>query len=65
MHWPMRVEGAETGDRVQTAMHTMEKALLEMTSVHQLSFILENRKYIGLGSLGTNPNFAISGTLPL
>lgn len=34
----------------------MEVALQKMTSVIQLSFIPEYRKYVGLGSLGTKPN---------
>lgn len=52
----MRVKGAEVGNRVQTAVGTIVKALQKMTFVNQLSFISGYRKYAALGSLGTNPN---------
>ena len=56
MHWFMRVERADLGKWVPTTVGLTEKALWRMTSVNQLSFIPEYRKYIGLGTLGTNPN---------
>ena len=52
----MRVEGAEAGNRIQTAVGVIEKALQETTSINQLDIIPEYKEYIGLGSLGTNPN---------
>ena len=39
--WSMRVEGAEAGSRVHTAVDMTEVALWEMTSVRQLHFIPE------------------------
>lgn len=51
----MRLEGAEAGNRVQTAVGTIEKALWGMTSVNQLSYIPYHRKYIGLGAWGQTP----------
>ena len=38
-HWPIREEGTEVGNGVQSAVDTMEIALQHKTSVHQLSFI--------------------------
>ena len=55
-HWSMREKGAEAGNGVQKAVSVMETALWEMTLINQLSFIPEYKEYIGLGSLGTNPN---------
>ena len=48
----MRVEGAEMGNRVLIAIDVMEIALQDMTSVNQINFIPEYRRYIGLGNLG-------------
>lgn len=55
-HPSKRGEGAEVGNRVQKAVDMMGIALWELTSVGQLNFLLEYRKYMGLGSLGANPN---------
>lgn len=53
IHWSM-VEGAEAGNRVWTAVGMMEIAFQEMILMNYLDFISDNRKYIGLGSLGTS-----------
>ena len=44
-------EEAEAENRAQMAVGT-----IEMMVVNQVNFISENREYIELGSLGTNPN---------
>lgn len=48
----MRVGGAEVGNRVLLAINVMEKALQNTTSVNQINFIPEYRRYVGLGNLG-------------
>ena len=48
----MRVEGAEVGNRVLKAVDVMEIDLQNVTSVNQINFIPEYRRYIGLGNLG-------------
>lgn len=40
------------GNRVLIAIDVMEIALQNMTSVNQINFIPEYRRYIGLGNLG-------------
>lgn len=55
-HRSTRVERAGVVNRVQKAVNMIEVALWEMTSVRQLNFIPEYRKYIRLGSLGANPD---------
>lgn len=55
-HWPMMVEGAEVGNWVLKAVDIMVMTLLKKTSVRQLNFVPEYRKYIRLESQGTNPN---------
>ena len=51
----MRVEGTEAGNRVCTAVGTMETVLCDTTWVNQFSFISESSRYIRLESLGKNP----------
>lgn len=52
-HPYMEVMRAEAGNRVQMAAEVMEIGLWEKTSMRQLNFIPEYRKYIALGNLGT------------
>ena len=54
LHWSVGVEGAEAGNRVWMAVGMMEIAFQEMILMNYLDFIPDNRKYIGLGSLGTS-----------
>lgn len=53
--WSTRVEGVEAGNSVGMAVGTVGKALQEKTSMNQFDFI-PTGKYIGLGSLRTNPS---------
>lgn len=46
----MKVEGAKVGNRIWMVVFQ------EMILVNQLNFIPQNMEYIGLESLGTNPN---------
>lgn len=52
----MKVEGAEAGNKVLVTEYDGEITFWEVTSLNQPDIIPEYRKYIGLGSLGPNPN---------
>ena len=52
----MRMDGADTEIRVQTVVDIIEIAIWDVTSVNQLNFIPEYRKYITMGSHRTNLN---------
>lgn len=55
-HQSVRVGVTETANKVHMAISMMKIALQEITLGRKLNFFPEYKNYLGLGSLGTNPN---------